>query len=84
VAALQLRALVWRQRHDSGRTSVFARLTSVIISNSCHASIGSPIWRKPAAALRWIRSVVGSFIGHDQIIGTPDEGKLENLAGGEP
>jgi hypothetical protein len=51
--------------------------------NSCHASIGSPIWRKPAAALRWSGSVVVRGIDHDQIIDTPDEGKLENCAGGE-
>lgn len=39
---------------------------------------------RPAAVLRWSKSVVGRGIGHDQIIGTPDEGKLENSAGGEP
>ena len=38
-------------------TSVFARLSGVIISSSCQASIGSPIWRKPAAVFRW--SLVG-------------------------
>jgi len=39
---------------------------------------------RPVAALRWSRSAGVRGIDHDQIIDTPDEGKLENFAGGEP
>ena len=69
-----------RSANRAASTAALARLSGVILSNSFQASIGSPIWRKPAAVFRWDVAVAQ---GQDQGIDDVRDAPLA-LHGGHP